>query len=232
MVHHREPGLQRLPLREASSNVSPDERHRLIDPPTHPMPIVDVQLVSGGGGQTEDMAASIANALADVFQAQPGRVWVRISYLPSSSYAENDITEAPLFAPVFVRVLHADLPPLEALALEASAVAKAVGMRPAQRSSRSMSSTRHLAAAGSRSAATCSRRQNSAAQPFARADSLRRGTWPARRLFLSSASRAKHHNRAINFRAEEAVPEDALRFCIAAALLTSPSLRQAQNPPR
>jgi phenylpyruvate tautomerase PptA (4-oxalocrotonate tautomerase family) len=91
------------------------------------MPIVDVQLVSGGGGQTEVMAASIANALADVFQAQPGRVWVRISYLPSSSYAENGITEAPLFAPVFVRVLHADLPPPEALALEASAVAKAVG---------------------------------------------------------------------------------------------------------
>ena len=58
------------------------------------MPIVDVQLVAGEGGQTDKMAASIANALAVVFKSQPGTVWVRLSFLPSSAYAENGINEA------------------------------------------------------------------------------------------------------------------------------------------
>ena len=91
------------------------------------MPIVDVQLVSGAGGQSDHMAASIAEALAVVFKAQPGRVWVRLSFLPSSAYAENGITEVPAAAPVFVRVLHADIPAPEVLASEAMAIAQAVG---------------------------------------------------------------------------------------------------------
>lgn len=91
------------------------------------MPIVDVHLVSGAGDQTDHMAATIAEALAVVFQAQPGRVWVRLFFLPTSAYAENGTTEVPATAPVFVRVLHADIPDPEALAREAMTIAQAVG---------------------------------------------------------------------------------------------------------
>jgi len=91
------------------------------------MPIVDIQLVSGGGGQSEHMAAKAAEALAGVFGAPAGRVWVRLSFLTSSAYAENGTPEAPSSAPVFVRVLHADLPAREALALEARAISQAIG---------------------------------------------------------------------------------------------------------
>jgi phenylpyruvate tautomerase PptA (4-oxalocrotonate tautomerase family) len=91
------------------------------------MPIVDIQLVAGGGGQSEHMAAKVAEALALVFGAPAGRVWVRLSFLTSSAYAENGTPEAPSSAPVFVHVLHADLPSPQALAVEAKAISQAVG---------------------------------------------------------------------------------------------------------
>jgi phenylpyruvate tautomerase PptA (4-oxalocrotonate tautomerase family) len=90
------------------------------------MPIVDVQLVAHEGDQTDCMAASLADALAVVFKAQPGHVWVRLSLLPSSHYAENDFKDATPSAPVFVCVLHADISSPEVLALEARAIAQAV----------------------------------------------------------------------------------------------------------
>lgn len=91
------------------------------------MPIVDVQLVASAGSQNDRMATTIAEALAVVFQAQPGRVWVRLSCLPSSGYAENGTTSVSPTAPVFVRVLHADIPEPEALASEAMNIAQAIG---------------------------------------------------------------------------------------------------------
>ena len=91
------------------------------------MPVVDVQVVAEEGSQTEPTAAFLANALALVFKVQqPGRVWVRLSVLPASAYAENGINEAHASAPVFVRVLHADLPSPDALAQEAKDIAHAV----------------------------------------------------------------------------------------------------------
>ncbi|GIK86110.1 MAG: hypothetical protein BroJett026_15910 [Betaproteobacteria bacterium] len=90
------------------------------------MPIVDVQLVGEGSTAPEGLAARLAEALAHVFSAAIGRVWIRLTVLPIGQYAENrlDAGEAPL--PVFVRVLHADLPPAEGLAAQAQAVSHAV----------------------------------------------------------------------------------------------------------
>jgi phenylpyruvate tautomerase PptA (4-oxalocrotonate tautomerase family) len=90
------------------------------------MPIVDIQLVAGDGGQSEHMAAKLADVLASIFGAPVGRVWVRLSFLTSSAYAENGTPETPSMAPVFVRVLHADLPAPQALAVEAKAISQAV----------------------------------------------------------------------------------------------------------
>jgi phenylpyruvate tautomerase PptA (4-oxalocrotonate tautomerase family) len=91
------------------------------------MPIVDVQVVvETGKPEPEGSARALANCLAEVFQAMPGRVWVRVEHLAEDNYAENGDCERIL--PVFVNVLHADLPPREALAAQAVALARAVAV--------------------------------------------------------------------------------------------------------
>ena len=98
------------------------------------MPIVDVQLVAEGPNVPSGLAARLAESLAGVFSSPTGRVWVRLSLLPSTQYAENGV-RAPDALPVFVRVLHADLPPDDALSTQAQVISKAVAAcvaRPSQ----------------------------------------------------------------------------------------------------
>lgn len=90
------------------------------------MPIVDVQLVGNGSEAPEGLASRLAEALASVFSAPPGRVWVRLALLSKAQYAENGVNAAAASFPVFVRVLHADLPSVQLLATEAEATAHAV----------------------------------------------------------------------------------------------------------
>ena len=90
------------------------------------MPIVDIEVVAEAGkGVPGGSAQALADALAEVFQAAPSRVWVRLEHLAEDAYAENGDAERVL--PVFVKVLHADLPPQAVLAAQAKALAKAVG---------------------------------------------------------------------------------------------------------
>lgn len=89
------------------------------------MPIVDVKIVAPAGAvPAKGTAKQLAQALAVVFQAPEGRVWVRLEHLPEHKYAENGPGE--LVHPVFVTVLHADLPSQDALAEQALALSKAV----------------------------------------------------------------------------------------------------------
>ena len=89
------------------------------------MPIVDVRVVAEGRNSLPEGAArAVAEALAGVFQAPPGRVWVRLDYLSESQYAENGSAERHL--PAFVQVLVADLPAPAELASQAAALAAAV----------------------------------------------------------------------------------------------------------
>ena len=98
------------------------------------MPIVDVELVVEGTSVPAGVASRLVEALAGVFSSPPGRVWVRLSVLPSTHYAENG-AQGPAALPVFVRVLHADLPSDDVLAAQAQAVSNAVAAcvaRPSQ----------------------------------------------------------------------------------------------------
>ncbi len=98
------------------------------------MPIIDVQLVAEAPRLPEDLASRLAESLAGVFSSPTGRVWVRLSVLPSTHYAENG-GQAPDALPAFVRVLHADLPSNEVLSTQAQAISKAVAAcvaRPSQ----------------------------------------------------------------------------------------------------
>ncbi len=81
------------------------------------MPILDVEIVTRHGERlSATLAADLADALGEVFGAEPGRVWVRLRDLPAERYAENDSGEDRPF-PVFVTVHEGDPPtgvPLEA----------------------------------------------------------------------------------------------------------------------
>ena len=89
------------------------------------MPIVDVQAVVSNSAQLpENAATAIAEAMAVLFKAPPGRVWVRLGALPEAMYAENGPSPSALRLPVFVRVRHAELPATEALAVESASIAR------------------------------------------------------------------------------------------------------------
>ena len=90
------------------------------------MPIVDVTLVAHGAEEVPaGLAQSLADAIAGVYCAPPGEVWVRLQVLPATHYAENGtpVDEQPM--PVFVRVLTAEAA-AGARAAQAQALAAAV----------------------------------------------------------------------------------------------------------
>lgn len=87
------------------------------------MPIVDIELVCARESEiTEVSAAELADALGQVFTSPPGHTWVRLRYLGSAAYAENQSVVGADELPVFVTVLHARLPEGEALAAEVRAI--------------------------------------------------------------------------------------------------------------
>ncbi len=80
------------------------------------MPILDVEVVTRHGERlAPTLATDLADALGEVFGAEPGRVWVRLRDLPADRYAENEAGGDRPF-PVFVTVHEGDPPtgvPLE-----------------------------------------------------------------------------------------------------------------------
>ena len=91
------------------------------------MPIVDVRpVVSASQHLPADAAQVIADSIAGVLSADPGRVWVRLTELPKDRYAENGEVVDDNDLPVFVQVLHAELPTEDARVQEAKALAVAV----------------------------------------------------------------------------------------------------------
>ena len=72
------------------------------------------------------LAREVAEAVGSVLGAPPGRVWVRVSGLPLEQYAENGVAHSELPLPVFVTVLHSELPVGAALGAEARALSVAI----------------------------------------------------------------------------------------------------------
>lgn len=91
------------------------------------MPVIDVQLVLPAAAPLPPgLAAALADAAAAVLKAPPGRLWLRLSVLPSDHYAENGVPVSDPPQPVFVTVLHAALPGADVLAAQARALSDAV----------------------------------------------------------------------------------------------------------
>ncbi len=89
------------------------------------MPILTIEIVGEPTEVNRDLLAqTIADASAEVFDAGPSSVWVRIHVLPFREYAENQaLTEV---RPVFVSVLKRSLPAPAARQREAGALAVAI----------------------------------------------------------------------------------------------------------
>lgn len=92
------------------------------------VPVIDIEIVQSDDAAPPD--ASLTQALADaagrVLGSAPGRTWVRVRTLAASRYAQNEATLAADELPVFVAVLHARLPPSDALATEVAALTRAL----------------------------------------------------------------------------------------------------------
>ena len=100
---------------------------RFADSLDTPMPIVAIEVVCQSEAQFGEISARpLADALGKAFGSEPENTWVKLRYLGSESYAENESEVPDSELPVFVSVLHARPPQDEALAVEAKAVTLAV----------------------------------------------------------------------------------------------------------
>ena len=95
------------------------------------MPIIDIELVSDDPADPLIMRG-LADDLGRVFDAAPGKVWIRMRTLPVLSYAENG---QPAPQPVFVTVLAGTPPAGEALRTQVEDITSTVARhtrRPAE----------------------------------------------------------------------------------------------------
>jgi phenylpyruvate tautomerase PptA (4-oxalocrotonate tautomerase family) len=91
------------------------------------VPIIDIELVCQSEAEFYAVsAAKIASASAKVFASPKGRTWVRLRYLGSECYAENEQCLSAIELPVFVTVLHTRPPEESALVAEVLALTQAI----------------------------------------------------------------------------------------------------------
>ena len=91
------------------------------------MPIIDIEIVCESKAEfATGSARELADAIGHALGSEPGHTWVRLRFLASAAYAENQTTLERADLPAFVTVLHAHLPSGEALASEAMALTLAV----------------------------------------------------------------------------------------------------------
>jgi hypothetical protein len=91
------------------------------------MPIIDIELVCESELEFAKVSArNLADVLGHALSSEPGRTWVRVRFLTSSDYAENQVSVSNDELPTFVTVLHAHPPTGEGLIAEASLITEAV----------------------------------------------------------------------------------------------------------
>jgi len=80
------------------------------------MPILDLEIVTSDSTESlpPNLTQSLADAVAQVFGAPQGTVWVKARVIPASRYAENGGVPEGVY-PVFVTVLKSRVPEGSAL---------------------------------------------------------------------------------------------------------------------
>jgi len=91
------------------------------------MPILEVEIVvESAADLAPNLAQSLADAAGTVFDADSGRVWVRLRSLDKTRYAENQAALPAGVLPAFVKVILAKPPSGPALADQAADLARAI----------------------------------------------------------------------------------------------------------
>ena len=98
------------------------------------MPIIDIELVEDDpkiepdthGVRDSSVAQKLADELGTLLNSEAGGTWIRLRSLPRSCYAENNTTLPDQVRPVFVHILHSQLPETAVLALEAEQICHVV----------------------------------------------------------------------------------------------------------
>lgn len=91
------------------------------------MPIVDIELVCQTDAEFSAISArALADTLGRAMGSEAGHTWVRLRFLGSQAYAENEVSVDAADLPVFVTVLQAKLPAIPELAAEVKAITAAV----------------------------------------------------------------------------------------------------------
>ncbi|MCG8351125.1 MAG: hypothetical protein MI924_25425 [Chloroflexales bacterium] len=80
------------------------------------MPIVTIQFLEDADQSPigHEAVQMLADALGDLFGSGVAGTWVKLTYLPRAHYAENRATVSLQQRPVFVEILKATLPPVDA----------------------------------------------------------------------------------------------------------------------
>ena len=91
------------------------------------MPILDIEIVASDSTDSlpVELTQSLADAVAQVFGAPQGTVWVKLQIIPPTQYAEDGGTPIGVH-PVFVRVLKSRVPEGGALEDEITQLTKVV----------------------------------------------------------------------------------------------------------
>ena len=91
------------------------------------MPIVDIELVCQTDAEFSAISArALADTLGRAMASEAGHTWVRLRFLDSQAYAENEVAVDAADLPVFVTVLQAKLPAIPELAAEVKVITAAV----------------------------------------------------------------------------------------------------------
>ena len=97
------------------------------------MPLIDVQVIlKPGETLANNFASKIADTIGQTMDSPPGHVWVKVTSVSRSSYAENGSTIPDKMAPIFISVLLGELPEtaqLEQLSANMAAAVAAVSKR-------------------------------------------------------------------------------------------------------
>ena len=92
------------------------------------MPIVTIEVLKTAGDPEipPQTLQQLTDALGELFQSEAGGTWVKLRYLDSSNYAENQTTLPASTRPVMVEIIHSRLPAELELAVQAAAVCEVV----------------------------------------------------------------------------------------------------------
>ena len=91
------------------------------------MPILDIEIVASDStqGLSANLTQHLADEVAQVFDASPGRVWVKMRVISPEHYAENGGKPEGVY-PVFVTVLKSRAPEGSALEKEITQLTKTI----------------------------------------------------------------------------------------------------------